>query len=232
MKTETEKKERTIVEILEQLARPFSSTEIEWRVGAKNTEKTQGLALAYVTNRAIQNRLDEVFGVFGWKNTYREWHGQEGKYSQLCSLSVWDKEKQQWIGKEDGADNTEFESTKGGLSVAMKRAAYQWGIGRYLYDIEPEWMPIRKCGKSFVLSETPALPNEALPENERGKTKEPVKNKVIQKLLKEIRVKVETLGYLPDRVEDFIDKKSKCSVDVLRETVLTLDKELIERMTK
>lgn len=144
-------------EIMAKLAEPFPPEEIEWRVGATNSEKTKGIALAYVTNRAIQNRLDEVFGCFGWKNEFREWKGN----AQICGISILYKD--QWITKWDGADDSNMESTKGGLSDAMKRAAYQWGIGRYLYKLENVWCPIKQAGKSYVLVEIPKLPEWALP---------------------------------------------------------------------
>ena len=112
-----------------------------------------------MTNRAIHNRLDEVFGCFGWKNEYRDWRGN----SQLCGLSV--KYECEWITKWDGASDTDFEATKGGLSDAMKRAAYQWGIGRYLYNLDPVWVPIKLSGKSYVIDgPPPTLPAWALPE--------------------------------------------------------------------
>ena len=146
-------------EIMKRLRAPFAPEEIEWRVGATTKDKTKGMALAFVTNRAIQNRLDEVFGCFGWKNEYREWRGN----SQLCGISV--KYEGEWITKWDGASDTDFEATKGGLSDAMKRAAYQWGIGRYLYNLDPVWVPIRLAGKSYVIDgPPPTLPAWALPE--------------------------------------------------------------------
>jgi len=144
---------------MKRLQAPFAPEEIEWRVGATNREKTKGMALAFVTNRAIQNRLDEVFGCFGWKNEYREWRGN----AQLCGISV--KHEGEWITKWDGASDTDWEATKGGLSDAMKRAAYQWGIGRYLYNLDPVWVPIRLAGKSYVIDgPPPTLPAWALPE--------------------------------------------------------------------
>ena len=51
-------------EIMKRLRAPFAPEEIEWRVGATTKDKAKGMALAFVTNRAIQNRLDEVFGCF------------------------------------------------------------------------------------------------------------------------------------------------------------------------
>ena len=111
--------------------------------------------MAYVTNRAIQNRLDEVFGIFGWRNEFTEWKGG----SQLCGISV--KVDNEWITKWDGAADSNMEAVKGGLSDAMKRAAYQWGIGRYLYKLPSVWVGL-KGGK--YLAETPQLPTWALPE--------------------------------------------------------------------
>ena len=143
----------------------FKEDEIEFRVGATNRDKTKGMALAYVTNRAIQNRLDEIFGPFGWKNEYIEWKGD----SQLCGISIWDDGREQWITKWDGADNSAMEGTKGGLSDSMKRAAAQWGIGRYLYSFPVQWVALKEQGKSYVFVEKPNVPKEFLPEEGREK---------------------------------------------------------------
>lgn len=148
-------------EIKAKLQEPFPEKEIEWRVGSTTADKTKGMAMAYVTNRAIQNRLDEVFGVFGWHNEFKTW----GSNSQLCGISVKDHETGEWITKWDGAENTDFEATKGGLSDSMKRAAYQWGIGRYLYNLDSVWVQIKQQGKSYLIEKgcIPKLPSWALP---------------------------------------------------------------------
>lgn len=145
-------------EVMKKLQEPFPPEDIEWRVGSTNTDKTKGIALAYVTNRAIMNRLDSIFGPFGWKNEFREWK----ESSQLCGISV--KVDGEWITKWDGADDSQTEAVKGGLSDAMKRAGYQWGIGRYLYNLENQWVPIEPLGRSFRLKQEPKLPSWALPE--------------------------------------------------------------------
>lgn len=148
----------TADEIMKKLQDPFPPDDVEWRVGSTNKEKTSGLALAYITNRAIQNRLDEVFGPFGWQNQFKEWK----QNSQICGISVfWNG---QWITKWDGADDSQTEAIKGGLSDSMKRAAYQWGIGRYLYKLEQQWCKLKQAGNSYVLAEEPKLPGWALPE--------------------------------------------------------------------
>ncbi|WP_129600866.1 Rad52/Rad22 family DNA repair protein [Anaerophilus nitritogenes] len=149
--------------IKKELMKPFNISDIRWRIGSTNKEKTKGLALAYISNRAIQNRLDEVFGMNGWKNEFKEWKADN---KQLCGISVWDDDKEEWITKWDGAEDTDFEETKGGLSNAMKRAAYQWGIGRYLYDVPSKWIEIEQQGRSYRMKGSPELPGWALPTND------------------------------------------------------------------
>jgi hypothetical protein len=94
--------------------------------------------LAYVTNRAIMDRLDAVCGPSGWRNEYREVASGNTK-GWLCGISILcprTTDYSEWITKWDGAEETDIESLKGGLSSSMKRTAVQWGIGRYLYNLE------------------------------------------------------------------------------------------------
>lgn len=154
-----------MTDYLKELQKPFKVNEIEWRVGATNSDKTKGIALPYITSRAIQKRLDETFGIFGWRNEFKEWKGS----NQICGISI--LYEGQWITKWDGASDSNMDATKGGLSGAMKRAATQWGIGRYLYDIPNQWVKIKQIGaKGYKLDEIPKLPEWALPVSEVLKT--------------------------------------------------------------
>ena len=147
---------KTPEQIIKELQAPFKNEEIENKVGATNKEKTMGLALFYVQARAIQKRLDEVLGFMNWKVVYREVQG-----GFLCSLSI--RVNGEWIAKEDGAQITEYESVKGGISSAFKRAASSgFSIGRYLYDAEANWYPIRSAGRGyeFTIDPTPSFPEK------------------------------------------------------------------------
>lgn len=144
-------------ELQELFAKPFYPSEIEWRIGATSANKTSGIALPYITNRAIMNRLDEVCGIFGWKNEFIV-----NDKSKICGISI--KFGDEWFTKYDGADDTNIEATKGGVSNAMKRAAVQWGIGRYLYKLPTFWVAIEQQGKSYkIKGKPPELPSWALP---------------------------------------------------------------------
>ena len=132
--------QKTPEELRAVLSAPFSSSDIEWRVSATNAEKTKGLAVPYVTNRAIQNRLDDTVGIDGWYNDFRPWKNGS---AQLCGISIFFPQLEQCLPKWDGADDSEFESVKGGLSDSMKRAAVEWSIGRYLYGMTQVWVTVQ-----------------------------------------------------------------------------------------
>lgn len=154
-----------------ELATPFAPNEIEWRVGQCGKNSNNEIwckVLAYVTNRAIMHRLDSVCGPANWRNEFIAGPGG----GVLCGISI--RVDGEWITKWDGAENTDIESVKGGLSDSMKRAAVQWGVGRYLYDLEEGWAtvtPNRVQGANFAKTKDgasfywtpPALPPWATP---------------------------------------------------------------------
>ena len=149
---------------LDQLAAPFAPDDVEWKPGATTRDKKKGLAMAYLTSRAIQDRLDEVCGPAGWRNEFVP--GPAG--GVLCGLSVrvtyadadGNPSDSAWVTKWDGADNTDVEAVKGGLSSAMKRAAVLWGIGRYLYQLDAQWVELDARGR---FAHTPRLPAQFRP---------------------------------------------------------------------
>lgn len=119
------------------LQQPLPAREIEWRVlraGKSKSGKIWCIPSAYVTNRGVMRMLDTHFGPANWRNEYKLLENG----GMLCGISVRLKNGE-WITKWDGAGPLEAPdpdmNVKGQLSNAMKRAAVQWGIGRYLYDI-------------------------------------------------------------------------------------------------
>ncbi len=140
--------------IQRELARPFAPEDLEWRLQKTLEDKLRGIAVPYVTNRAIQARLDDVVGPDGWYNEYKPWHRAGQKDSQLCGISIYFPERG-FITKWDGAEDSDIEPVKGGLSDSMKRAAVQWGIGgRVLYSMDTVWVDIEKLGRSWIIKKS------------------------------------------------------------------------------
>lgn len=166
-------------ELAQKLQAYFKPDELEWRVArAGNTNgRVWAQLLVYVTSRAVMNRLDEVFGPEGWRNSIQ--YGPNGQV--LCTIEAYIDG--QWVGKMDGADETDVEAIKGGISGAMKRAGVQWGIGRYLYEFGDTFAIVNdkgrhrgqyKDGSAHVRFkyDIPDIPPRFMPGNEPWNTKE------------------------------------------------------------
>ena len=176
---------------LRKLAEPFPAGDIEWRIlrsGLNKKGDVFAMCLAYITARAIANRLDEVCGPANWKNT--QLHVVElrpGIMAMQVGISI--RVGDEWVTKFDTSEPTDIEPAKGGFSGAMKRAGAQWGIGRYLYHLSETFaetsetggkgweyarLPEKQGGGSYYWK-PPVLPSWALPmesETDKPVTKE------------------------------------------------------------
>lgn len=152
-------------ELLNKLTAPFSAAHIKWRVGTKSGDGSMGHALPFIDVRVIQDRLDEVLGAQNWTPAFTEVIANNRLMAVRCALSI--KVDGEWVTKEDatsfGAGGSEDASIMGAYGNALRRAAVQWGIGRYLYAFKPVLTPLDEGGN---LASIPALPAEMLPEGE------------------------------------------------------------------
>lgn len=141
--------------MLKQLKNPFDPKFVKCRVGATSKDKKKGIALFYIDSREVQKRLDEICGIDGWQSKF--YATEKGV---VCELSI-RMPNGAWITKSDGGVYSEKVTPfKGGCSDAFKRAAVQFGIGRYLYYIPNQWYPLTEF-RTF--KEEPKLPKWALP---------------------------------------------------------------------
>jgi len=208
-------------EDLYKLSEPFPQEDVEWRALSSrihpHTKQPEIILAAYITNRAVMNRLDSVCGLGGWQNQFADTGN-----GFMCGISI--NVDGEWITKWDGAGfkssadvdkenevrmaNWEVKGRdknydkpsiliydpdleyKSSVSGAEKRAAVQWGIGRYLYELpknnqavivdknEPHMGFVSIQGTWYYWN-PPSLPEEALPENERGKQKQATKQQPV-----------------------------------------------------
>lgn len=116
--------------------RLLNADEIEARVA---TVKQNGLSLLlYKDARCDMNILDESVGSLNWQRTH-------SRDNANCTVSIWDKDKKQWISKEDTGTESFTEKEKGLASDSFKRACFNWGIGRELYTAPFIWVSATEC---------------------------------------------------------------------------------------
>lgn len=120
------------------LTAPITWEEIEWKIdhytGKEGQPNRKTELSAYITNRAVMERLDKAFGWDGWQNEVTEIQG--GFLVKIKVLTLLEDGEPIWISKQDGANQVtgKFSPIKGGISDAMKRAAVQFGMARDLYN--------------------------------------------------------------------------------------------------
>lgn len=106
--------------------RLLKADEVECRV-QQVTDKNGAVLLLYKDARVDMRVLDETFGPMNWQRHHN-------RDNANCIISVWDCEKGQWVEKEDTGTESNTEAAKGLASDSFKRAGFNWGIGRELYD--------------------------------------------------------------------------------------------------
>jgi len=214
---------------LVRLKEPFPSEDIEFRIqssGKKKSGEIWAKVLAYVTNRAIMDRLDDVCGPENWQNKFET--APSG--GVLCGISI--RCEHGWVTKWDGSDNTDIEAVKGGLSSSMKRAGSQWGIGRYLYKLDVDWAVISENGTHFdkLKDNTafkwnpPQLPTWALPAGEKQDKKADALDKALKEKDKTTQTHEDVAQAPEDDILDFITPSQLAIVDGFLEK-LSLNRE-------
>ena len=137
--------------------RLLKANEIDCRIGSINKANTGMSLLLYKDARCDMAVLDETVGVENWQRTH-----QGINDNMFCTVSVWDKEKKAWIGKQDcGIESSKTDRSenykKGEASDSFKRACVNFGIGRELYTSPFVWVTdctIKdgKCDDKFVVT--------------------------------------------------------------------------------
>ena len=111
---------------LKKLSEPLSIDRIDFRVQSINNGGYATI-LAYKDARVDMQRLDDAVGPLNWKR-------EHVNNNANCIVSVWNDESKQWVSKEDTGKQSNTEAAKSLASDSFKRACFNWGIGRELYD--------------------------------------------------------------------------------------------------
>lgn len=111
---------------LDKLKEPLKIEEIDFRIQSINNGKYATI-LAYKDARADMNRLDEAVGALNWKREHIN-------NNHNCKVSIYNPDIKEWVSKEDTGTESMTEKDKGLASDSFKRACFNWGIGRELYD--------------------------------------------------------------------------------------------------
>jgi hypothetical protein len=139
------------------LAEPFPAGDVGYKPQTVKGERA--LVVWYIDARNVMDRLDAVFGIEGWQDSYVVLADGNVQCSLACRIG------EEWVvkcdvgGESDQKD--EGDKRKSAYSDALKRAAVKWGVGRYLYDLPLTWHDYDPQRHQF--RSKPLLPDWALP---------------------------------------------------------------------
>jgi hypothetical protein len=168
----------SLQKIRELLTEPFDPAEIKWRVTATSTNQTKqgpqkrGQLVAYADQRAYTDRLNEVFGEWGWTRGYdvqvaqnfeRRAPGDKTKTAVAAKVVVVSKVTIHGFGAHTGVGEEWADDQNAATRAeaqAFKRACACFGLGRYLYDLATAWVDLDQYNRPL---NTPNLPEWALP---------------------------------------------------------------------
>lgn len=176
-------------EVWQKLSEPFPPGEVQWRIEALSRDKKRALVVPYVDARTVLDRLDRVVGPEGWQDAYevladaeravRDERGErrERLVEVKCRLTVLG------VTKEDVGEG---DSLKAAFSDALKRAAVKFGVGRYLYRLEKQWVDYDPEKGRFT---PPKLPEPSPGEEEGLEEEKPEAYRLIDQLLERLKEK-------------------------------------------
>ena len=184
--------------------RNLKADEIECRIA--QIEKTWCSLLLYKDARCDMNILDETVGPMNWIREHK-------RDNANCIVSIYNKETDEWISKEDTGTESFSEAQKGLASDSFKRACVNWGIGRELYTSPAIFIIPRK---------------DMIKKGKDGEFFEYKENKYTTKT----RFKVEYIDYDEnDNIKDLIirdDKQNIRFMELSKETEKKLNKQFLE----
>ena len=105
----------------------------EWRVQSYSKTKPQATVMAYINARDAQDVLD-AYCEYGWHRKHQMLNDR-----LYCSIGIeMPNGTIQW--REDCGTESNEDKEKGQASDAFKRSAVNWGIGRFLYEMDIKYI--------------------------------------------------------------------------------------------
>jgi len=132
--------------LLARLAEPFDASEVQYRAGAVSRDHTKAQALAYADPRAYEDRLNHLVPG-NWEVEFLPW----GEDRIICRLTIHGITRSSTGESTDSPDNVAGTSAE---AQAFKRACAKFGLGRYLYALEPTWVDYDPRTRTFKQQST------------------------------------------------------------------------------
>ncbi|HLJ89858.1 MAG TPA: Rad52/Rad22 family DNA repair protein [Candidatus Angelobacter sp.] len=171
--------------LLARLREPFDLADIKWLVKATANGKhgRRGLMVPYADPRTYGRRLNDVVTELGWTKEYslqvvEGFHRRQrqmkddgavagAKVLVICKLTIYGLGTHSGTGEAWADDENVLTSAD---AQAFKRACSDFGVGRYLYDLEGQWVDLDDRDQPLTI---PAVPLWAVPKGRKVRRESP-----------------------------------------------------------
>lgn len=126
--------------------RTLKAEEIEVRTQSVKNNKAN--MLLYINSRSATDLLDETYGMENWMIEYKDVAGQI--YGRL---SVYDKETDRWVVREDTGSESNIEAEKGLASDILKRCIVRLGVTELYTSPKIQWDDDKYGNTGYKVSE-------------------------------------------------------------------------------
>lgn len=141
------KKYKTVQEALDLLTAPWHPDDIKIKVQGRNKDRSKGFIVPYVEGNAIRERLDAAVGFQNWTAIYTPILSETPSVKCRLSLALSGADKKGPEGLEITKENIGTgEDHKNACTDSLKRAAMEFGIGRYLWECPQVWINLDDRG--------------------------------------------------------------------------------------
>lgn len=132
--------EEYLKKVLGELSKPL---DYKWKLQSYTKDKSKAMCVAYIDARDVTQRLNEVC-VYGW---HRD-HFVIGT-DVYCRVGLIMPDGSVIWRADAGESNNDTEKTKTAASDSFKRAAKEFGVGLFLYDLDIVKLPTKQDGNYY-----------------------------------------------------------------------------------
>jgi len=106
---------------------------MDYKYRVQSTKFSKCTIVSYIDSRQVQERFDNVVGAGNWQTDFKT---IGNNLFGGIGVNVADEDgRSQWVWKYDVGTESNVDKEKGEVSDAVKRAAVNWGVGRFLYSL-------------------------------------------------------------------------------------------------
>jgi len=190
---------------------------MQWRVQSVSDRQPTATCIPYIDARQVMDLLDEHVGPQNWQSEFYNLNG-----AMFCKIGIF--LNNQWIWKSDAGSEGNIEKEKSLASDCLKRAAVNWGIGRFLYTAPPMYI---NTNEKAIKNDKGKITNKPYPMDKDKNRIWDITKYIDDNPSTQLVKYISSINYLPETIITALDElktiKDKDSLRIVREKYKLLE---------